>query len=147
MTGAGVPDRRQKQQIRAPGRRSSDLSWAAAVAESEGCLRLTNTTANLGVTNTDRRILYRLNAIFGAGTVRMCGHTGTRPVYRWDLFGDKALDALRRIRPYLASKGEQADLLLTYKAGRRGVPITEAERARRATIRSQLSAYKRHPDE
>lgn len=119
------------------------MAWAAGVVESEGCLRITS-TVYVSVTNTDRDMLARFQAIFALGRIRPCGGTN-RAAFRWEVYGANARSVLLRVRPYLVTKQEQADLLLAHTTGQAGRLTTPEVRAARAEIRARLAYLKRHP--
>jgi hypothetical protein len=135
-----------------------ELAWTAGVIDGEGCITLGVTPIRKGqkrhslgycvkvdVASVDPRMVHRLQQLWG-------GHlylhkTRQKPTHNfawsWYILRDKAQDMLRRIRPYLVIKGEQADLVLQYRAGRSGpVRVTSEENVKRAALHHQLHVLK-----
>jgi len=72
---------------------------------------------NVTVSNTDPRMLLRLRAIFGVGSVRVANRSGKRRrIFEWTVHTRQAVIVLEAVRPHLVVKGEQADIALAIMA-------------------------------
>src|SRR3990167_4629471 len=127
------------------------LAWAAGIIDGEGCIALIPSRKSIyvriHVVNTDRRMLTRLLEVFSVGKIRgPYLRPRCRPKGTWTVCSGQAAEAvLRKIRPWLVTKGEQADIALRSRmflgqaqgAGRRDA-LTGQYAARAA--RSELTA-------
>ena len=136
-----------------------DSAWAAGFIDGEGCITLHRNTLNgyvlrLQVSSSTIEPLERLKEIFGgrlngpyANKGRYKDSYNRKPMWVWNNCGENAQAALRLIRPYMACKGEQADLALEYQVGPRagrGHTLTAEQRAEKERIREALRDAKRN---
>ena len=66
-----------------------------------------------------------------------------RMMWQWSRSGHAARAMLEAIRPYLVCKGDQVDVLLTYRPGRPGVRLTAETRDQREGIITTLARMKK----
>ena len=141
----------------------TEIEWAqlAAFVDGEGHLAITCSRVNLRQTrtspwyhprllvyNSDVRLMHWLQETFG-GAWRPYRKKPLKAYYKpslvWELSGTKLLPILRRFRPYLLLKPEQADLVLSFydhavwhKGGNYSDPakrrVSEGELARRHAL-------------
>lgn len=106
--------------------------YAAGFIDGEGHITVAKTNATykaqrknpqytlqVAVGNTYRPILDDLAATFGGkvyGKKLTVGGFAKKPQWSWDVRGSAAAECLRRIRPYLREKEQQAWLALEYWA-------------------------------
>lgn len=95
---------------------------------------------NVGM--TDLRPLNFMAENFGGGIhgpVRR-GNPRHKPLYQWQVSARVAEAFLRRVRPYLVLKGEQADVALALRAisGRQGIRPSDAIMSERRSLKEQL---------
>ena len=98
------------------------LAWTAGIVDGEGHisikhLRPTVYQLEIGITNTDPRLMQRLQTLFG-GHIKRHGKNSLskRPCWTWCVCSKQAETFLRAIRPYLFVKAEQADIGLASRA-------------------------------
>jgi len=113
----------------------TELAYAAALIDGEGSigiyflvnpkykLRGGQYQVRVTVTNTDPRMALWLQARFGGTITPGRSKVGHRPTTRWLVHTQKAAAMIALIRPYLITKGEQADVALAFRAtlGHKGV--------------------------
>jgi len=135
------------------------IEWArlAAFLDAEGTIRIGESKyasgrhiyANIQIANTDPRLGLWLTSLFGGG---MSWVTPKNPRHKrsfvWGCSSRHAEFIVRRVRPYLIMKGEQADLLLalreTVKLGRnQTLGLTEDEVRRRTDLWNQSRVLNR----
>lgn len=133
----------------------TDAAWAAGIVDGEGCIgiyRVVQTgypgrfayRVTVTVGNTDPRMLERLRAVFGGSLyTAKRSETGRKPMWQWLVINADAVAMLKAIRPYLVVKGDQADVALRYRPGRRGRRVSEAELASRDALVVEIAAMKR----
>lgn len=135
----------------------SEIDWArlAAFIDGEGYLKIMGRNSSphcprLELQQVDKRLIDWLAATFG-GTMTFFDavryNVNGRDQWRWAIGSHKLHTILRRIRPLLIVKGEQADIILRFydempvlKGGRR---IPPDEEARREALRQALKAHTR----
>lgn len=112
------------------------FGWAAGIIDGEGCIHLARPCGRsklwdlqVIVVNTNRPMLEKLSQLFGGNISRpRADDTKRKPVYRWYVRGDGAVEALKRMRPWLVTKAAQADVAIS--SGRSRDPqILEAAKA------------------
>ena len=96
------------------------LQWSAGFFDGDGCISIRRrngilTSIRISAAGTNPRPLHRLRAIFGGNFCRQ--GTGRRSanwrqVWRWEVSGDSAIEALRAMLPYLCVKDEEAKIIL-----------------------------------
>ena len=93
-------------------------AWAAGFIDGEGALMIRHQrtsgqiTVHVRVGQSVEAPLQRLALMFG-GSVRW-KMQGGKDFYEWNIYSEKAVQALRKIRPYLMVKGAHADLIDEY---------------------------------
>lgn len=96
---------------------------AAAFIDGEGSISIrTRLDIVCNVTSTDRRLPEWFMQYFGGSIYAGKGellNPNAKKSYRWTLASNKAETFLKRIRPFLMLKHEQADIALTYWEHRR----------------------------
>lgn len=134
---------------------NADIGWAAGIIDGEGCISAygyakkkstgKNWCFSVAVANTDIRILHRLKELWGGKIIKMSAQPlENRPCWRWYLYSQKACEFLQVLRPYLVSKGEQADLALEFGKliGEMGQKVGEENHRQRENIALQLKIAK-----
>lgn len=138
--------------------RDADLGWAAGVIDGEGCISLYPIMTKTGkswvlrvnVTNTDSRMLVRLQEIFGLGTIHGSSarpNPNHKPVFHWQACSKKAERVLRLVLPHLIVKREQAEMGLQSRGlmGKHGRNTENPNIEQLAWLKTQLSDLKRNP--
>ena len=98
-----------------------ELAYAAGFIDGDGCVYLALNhrrrevpylLVQLIASGVDERPLVRLQRLLGGKIHLESFRRGrnNRPVYRWDVAGQTAVDALKALSPFLSLKREQADL-------------------------------------
>lgn len=99
------------------------LAWVAGIMDGEGSFLLNSNGSErngvslcLSLQMTDKETVERVCRIIGIGCViklrlRNLKH---KPLYKWALSTQNAIDAIRMFRPYLFLKDQQADILIRY---------------------------------
>jgi len=121
-------------------------AWAAGFIDGEGYLAIIQRKPGLyqgrvEVAQTRREPLERLQVLFGGRIVKLRPREGRRPTWRWDMSaGSEIAACLRRIRPFLIVKGDEADILLEFAetVGVRGLHTNEATKQNRERLRLSL---------
>ena len=102
-----------------------DYAYAAGIIDGEGCICITDASpTNKGgqswkisveVSVCSKQMIDKMVGILGGRcrllAVRPCMHYVQ---YRWTLYGKKAYDALKKVKPYLTEKKTQADLAINF---------------------------------
>lgn len=97
-------------------------AYLAGIIDGEGTINLTKYTVNgvpqITIYNTDLRLLRWIENNFG-GHINL-GHAKPRTKkrklgYKLRIFGDKAVNILRMVHPYLLLKKEHAELVILWK--------------------------------
>ena len=93
---------------------NSWLGWAAGIIDGEAGISITcrrggrNFILNLAVNTTDRAVAEKLAELLGGKVVPRGKHHGDkenhRPVWRWWLCSQNAVNALRKLGPWLIAK-------------------------------------------
>lgn len=105
----------------------ADLGWTAGIIDGEGCISAYGQkrrdhpgkiwSLRLTVGNTDIRMLYHLQELWGGNIKRMAKPRipeKHRQAYQWNVCGPEMCRVLRAVREELVVKGEQADLALQF---------------------------------
>jgi len=96
----------------------TEAAYLAGIIDGEGCVsvgwRLKKyLTPTLQITNTRLELLEWVKARCGGSIYSPAEKRPNRkPSHLWTTAGQKALNVLREVRPYILLKGEQIDLLL-----------------------------------
>jgi hypothetical protein len=87
---------------------SEDLAWAAGLIEGEGCFTLHTGSPYFQLDSTDEDVLQKLHKVFPFATLRgpyqHKTKPQTKPVWRIDAFGTKAIPVMNAVYPYLCSR-------------------------------------------
>ena len=103
----------------------TDYAYAAGIIDGEGCIAITDgSPTNKGgqswkisveVSACSQQMVDKMVGILGGHrktlSVRPCMHYVQ---YRWTLYGRKAYEALKKVKPYLTEKKAQADLATNF---------------------------------
>ena len=98
------------------------LAWAAGIVDGEGHISIRHLRPRVyqlevGVTNTDPRLMQRFLSLFGGYTKRHGKNAlSKKPCWTWCVCSKQAEAFLLLIRPYLFIKAEQADIGLASRA-------------------------------
>lgn len=92
-------------------------AWAAGFVDGEGALMLTRqmqsqVLIHVRVGQAVRAPLDRLVMMYGGSVKKKV--QGNKPYFEWNIYGGKAVSALRLMRPYMMVKGAHADLIDEY---------------------------------
>lgn len=118
----------------------ASLEYLAGFIDGEGSIQISRNKVHfsgkriyslrLSVHQIDRRPLDELNVRW-PGSLRLHSNrpTNARPIWEYVVTGSTAADVITSIRPFLVSKGEQADLALAFQTtkGRGGGLATSNE--------------------
>jgi hypothetical protein len=100
----------------------SDLGYVAGIIDGEGCIMITKHQHHdrfeyqmyVDVSNTSLRIVNKIKGLFG-GSIYSRERSGTNfRIHQWKLCGNKACEMLKKIKPFLQEKKEQADLAIQF---------------------------------
>jgi hypothetical protein len=112
-------------------------AWAAGFVDGEGAVMLTKSIGQVyiavRVAQKHRDPLDKLVELFG-GKVKLVKQGA---MFEWQIYGQRALEALQRMRPYLLVKGLHADLCQEYwdVCGGKPTPFSvRMEYAKRMTL-------------
>jgi hypothetical protein len=105
--------------------KETDLAWLAGIIDGEGCIRITQEKRNprmyyyarVTVTNTDARILNKVDSLFPGSLYQLTSKTRgskDRPCFTWMRENMHAGEVLRAVLPYLVGKRDQAELALRF---------------------------------
>lgn len=113
----------------------ADVAWCAGIVDGEGYISVTTQTERVskacggyprrpnwrlevGVNNTDLRMLRKLQDCFGGNKIQLCSNRNLKPgykkLYSWKSHGQAARPFLEAILPYLICKKEQAEVALLF---------------------------------
>jgi hypothetical protein len=115
----------------------TDAAWLAGILDGEGCVSLNSANhghlrayfPRVSVTNTDLRMIEKIQEITGIGGVYYRPASGNwRERWHWDVQNiEDIMGLLLAVRPYLITKGDRADLLLTLPFGYERCPEKRRE--------------------
>jgi hypothetical protein len=124
------------------------LAWAAGILDGEGCIYIARFGKSRGswslwvsVTNTDTRMLAKLQDLFGGSIAGPYQPNPQRKPYRvWGVASRQAGQLLAAVRPWLVAKADQADIALEFRAhivgqGQRNPGLREVAEAARESLR------------
>lgn len=127
-----------------------ELPYIAGLFDGEGTIGITKPSPGarrrhrpvVAVCMTHERTVRALQAALG-GNVREVNTSKYNPNaatrFDWRLSGQAALDFVESIRPWLITKRDQADIILRFEPGRRGVRLTDDQLMRRESLRQELA--------
>lgn len=103
----------------------TDVAWCAGIIDGEGYIYAAhqsrgskNYRIEVGVNNTDLRMLRKLQDCFGGCKIQRCTPSKPRPGYKdqysWRTHGTAAKPFLEAVFPYLVCKKEQAEVALLF---------------------------------
>lgn len=129
--------------------------YAAGFIDGEGSIAIGKGTTHvsgkrifylrLSVHQVDKRTLVALSNRWG-GSLRLSTSHKPNPIWEWVVSGTTAADVIRVIRPFLISKGEQADVALEFqsrKTGKGQGATTPEELAVQEELYTQMRELKR----
>ncbi len=128
--------------------KATDLAYLAGIVDGEGSISIGNYavtsigtpqfTTYLSVTNTNKAMIDWLVEKFGtksyARTPRQLSKNSRKPVWLWQITGDRLLHICEKIIPYIVAKRKQVEIMIQmrktfigrhYKIGQRGPKISE----------------------
>jgi hypothetical protein len=137
----------------------ADLAYAAGIIDGEGCIQIMHSILHghiqswkvyLEINMCSKKVLDKMAGLFG-GVVKLYG---VRPEqhyrqFRWQLYGTKAIDAIRQMRPYLIEKKSQAALAIDFYNHQKrckycsGHPLSPSILAKREKMRREMQELKR----
>lgn len=134
------------------------LAWLAGVVEGEGCIAVDRFKVKsrdnqeyyrvfVGVVNTSWRMIERVLELC-PGRLHIIParkYSNARDCYRWELSGNNAQLFLRAIRPYVASKLDQIDAVLTVCLNTPRLKLSTSEWDTRRKMYESLKALKGLP--
>jgi len=103
-----------------------DLAWAAGFLDGEGTISFQRHNATskahpspyfnlvLFASNSNKEALIRLQRLFGGSVASHQKVAGHKRVYRWRLYGSKAITIIALLLPYFTVKREVANLAVSY---------------------------------
>lgn len=95
----------------------TDLAWAAGFIDGEGSVGIYGKSdRRIGASQSMREPLDKLASMFGGNVKedrRREGHLGSKKMWKWEAYGDKARDAALLLIPYAMVKRPQLELLST----------------------------------
>jgi len=136
---------------------SVEVAWAAGFFDGEGCVlyyinqwwRGERLTFGLSASNCDRRALDEMQMLFG-GRVRVARHIkGDGKGYAvgiWEVTGQDAVNAARKMLPYCKLKQSQLQLYIDAveeTVSVRGIHITEEQRELRYVYADAIKKLRR----
>ena len=136
----------------------TELAWAAGVVDGEGCILIYQAHTNTGeawvirliVSNTDKKMILRLQKIFGIGNLTFTGRrkAGYKDIWRYEVAAKKAEIVLRLLKPYLVTKQTEARIAVESRKliRQHGINTPNPNFSRLATIKKQLERLKRTQD-
>ena len=96
------------------GQKLTDLSWAGGLLDGEGCFRASN-TPTISVESTSKHTVERLHELFGGTCSAAKRRTASgRQVFRWRIYGRKAVAVCAATASYMVEKQKQAELLMLF---------------------------------
>lgn len=108
----------------------SDIAWSAGILEGEGSFLVLGHKIRVDCQMTDKDIVYRLQAVFGTGTVveTKTSQAHHKRTWKWSVCGENARAVMTAIRPWMGERrGARIDEAL---AARLSLDEKLAERAR-----------------
>ncbi len=108
----------------------TEKAYIAGLLDGEGCLTVGRLKPHNGkrehrficrilVVNTDLTMMLWLQKTVGDGGIyeyKKAGGENWKPCHRWYLNGQKSIELIRQVYPYLQIKRRQAELLLNFPA-------------------------------
>lgn len=107
-------------------REAVQFAYLAGILDGEGCFAIKKTKPLQGRKNpwyspcisvgmTSEPVIQLLKDTFGGSMRKERARKGYKPIYRWAVTSKrKAIKVLKKVRPYLIEKKEQADVLFDY---------------------------------
>lgn len=123
------------------------LAYMAGFVDADGSIGICSDSANaqcnlrLSVTNRDYRVVKIFANAFGTGKMRRrehVKHKNWQPIYEWTISANRALYAIKLMRPYLRIKSKQADLGI--KLQQLKSSYSSNEKARNPKLMAQLQS-------
>lgn len=95
------------------GQKPTDMTWAAAMIDGEGCFNYHNGFIRIAVETVSREIIEKLYELFGGKCNQLNRRTNSgRAVFRWYVGGQAAARVSALIHKHLIDKQKQAEILM-----------------------------------
>lgn len=135
----------------------SDIDWAriAAYIDSEGCIRIHQNSPNrktgevyhgvlIVVAQREPELPEWLTATFGGFLYRAKEVPGKTRMYYWRTGATQSYEILKRCKPYMIVKGEQAEIAIEYRetTGGTGRKVPEEVKLKREALKLKLYVLK-----
>jgi hypothetical protein len=140
---------------------TTDLAYLAGIVDGEGSISMGSYavtsigtpqfTTYLSVTNTNKDMIDWLVNKFGtksyARTAKQLAKNSRRPVWLWQITGDRLLHICEEILPYIVAKRRQVEIMIemrktftgrSYKVGQRGPKISDKLLEKRRNLVAEL---------
>ena len=92
----------------------TDIAYVAGFFDGEGCISIgKNGSVELRIVNTAKNVLIRLQKLFG-GSITNRTQKANKTQYAYSFYGEKAIEFIILIKPYLIEKLPQAETILEY---------------------------------
>ena len=93
------------------GLKPTDAAWAAGLIDGEACLTF-HSSPCISIDSTSPSVIEEVHRIFGGNCCPVNRRTSIgRPVFRWRIYGEDAVQVCKLTIEYLRDKKEQALLL------------------------------------
>lgn len=102
----------------------TNYAYIAGIIDGEGCISIIKAKNNracgyewqlrIAVTNNSIRIIKKLIGVFGGRFQTRIRDVAKHKQFVWYLYGKKACEMLKKVKPYLQEKKEQADLAIKF---------------------------------
>ena len=108
--------------------KKTDLAYIAGLIDGEGCIHATTvkyagraSAIQVTITTTYKPVLEFVQSIFGGKIYNNQTRDKPfwKPIYRWTIYGEKAIPVLQSVKPFLIIKRGQAEIALRILASRR----------------------------
>lgn len=112
-------------------------AYTAGFVEADGCFHITNSGAGIRITNKCIPVLQSFKDNFGGSISSKVIPTGC---FEWNLYGEKAVDLINKLKPYLRMKNNEADILIKFSQtiGPRGKVVLKETKELRDLLRQDL---------
>ena len=121
---------------------SIDAAYIAGILDGEGSIMIPSRSSGgaslrVSISNTDYGLMEWIRATALGGKIyakSRTGSLGTKPIYMVVWGGQRALDFLKQVVPYMRVKRMQAEAALLWPIGPQGLPVAPVARALRYEI-------------
>jgi len=138
--------------------KKADMAYAAGIIDGEGCIQIMHSLLNghvqswkveLDISMCSKKVLDKMVGLFG-GQAKLYGIRDNQHYrqWRWQLYSGKAVNALRKMYPYLIEKKAQAALAINFYNHQkrcktsRSRPLSLSILAKREKMRSEMKELK-----